>query len=169
MENREGEGLTASFQELAHVGDDKLDELRTAVTRPGLPSRALFGVLPVRRAVPQDVHSVMDYAGGVTLIAAGLAASSKLARNVGIGLGAAIIGTSLLTDYRLSVAKVVPIEAHEVGDYAIGAAAIAAPFFGGFRGRLARWLHIGVGLSTLIASLFTDYRAVRGAGRRGVV
>lgn len=164
MDNREG--LTASFQELAHVADRELDDMKTAVARPGLPSRPLFGALPLRRVVPQDVHSVMDYAGGLTLIAAGLAASSKFARNVGIGLGAAVIGTSLMTDYRLSAAKVVPIEAHEVADYSVAIAAMSAPFFGSFRGTLARWLHFGVGLSTLVASLFTDYRAERGVGRK---
>jgi hypothetical protein len=108
----------------------------------------------------------MDYAGGLTLVAAGLAAESRFGRSLGIGLGAAVIGTSLLTDYRLSAAKVVPIEAHEAADYVVGLTAIAAPFFGGFRGRLARWLHVGVGLTQVVASLFTDYRAVRGVGRR---
>jgi hypothetical protein len=164
MENREG--LTASFQELADIGDRELSDMKTVVARPGLPSRPLFGVLPLRRVVPQDVHSVLDYAGGLTLIAAGLAASSRFARNAGIGLGAAVIGTSLLTDYRLSAAKVVPIEAHEAADYAAGLTALAVPFFGAFRGRLAKWLHLGVGLTVVIGSLFTDYRAFRGKGRR---
>jgi hypothetical protein len=37
-----------------------------------------------------------------------------------------------MTDYRLSVAKVIPIEAHEVIDHAWGLAAIAAPFVLGY-------------------------------------
>jgi hypothetical protein len=51
MEENQG-GLTASFRELADVGDRELDALKNVAT-PGLPSRPLLGVLPLRRVVPQ--------------------------------------------------------------------------------------------------------------------
>lgn len=134
----------------------------------GIPSMPLLG-LPVRRLVPQDVHSVMDYAGGLSLLAAGLLTSHPAAKATAFALGGGIIGTSLLTDYRLSLAKVVPIEVHEASDYAVGLAAAILPTALGYRSsrtaRLASWIQVAVGLSTIAASLFTDYRAVRGRGR----
>src|SRR4051812_22245814 len=85
---------------------------RAIVAESGLhrPARPLLGVLPVARVIPQDVHSVMDYMSGATGIGTMFLSeqlSSKLAGSV---IGATIIGASLLTDYRLSVAKVIPIE-----------------------------------------------------------
>lgn len=160
------EGLTASLGELAHMDAEHLAGLQADVGLP-IPSRPLLGRLPLRRVVPQDVHSVMDYAGGLALLLAGAAAKSSVGKSTGFALGAAMIGTSLFTDYRLSLAKLVPIEAHEMGDYAIGAAAIVAPLsFAASGGRVSRWLQLAVGATTILASLFTDYRAVRGVGRR---
>lgn len=72
-----------------------------------------------------------------------------------------------MTDYRLSVAKLVPIEVHEIGDYVFGAMAIAAPFALRFlrRDKAAAAICIACGAATILGSLFTDYRAARGAGR----
>jgi hypothetical protein len=79
-------------------------------------------------------------------------------------LGVADASASALTDYRLSLAKVIPIEVHEALDYAVGLGAIAAPFLLGYRrkDRMASWLHIATGLTVIVGSLFTDYRAKRG-------
>lgn len=129
-----------------------------------VPSKPLFGALPIARVVPQDVHSVLDY-----VHAAGFFASAKLARTgraraVGIALGLGLGGASAITDYRLSVAKVLPIELHETLDYAGGLTAIAAPFVLGYvkKDPIAALLHIGLGIGTIVTSLFTDYRASKG-------
>lgn len=52
-------------------------------------------------------------------------------------------------------------------DYVTGLSAIAAPFLFGYRRRskLATIAHMAVGLTIVLGSLFTDYRAVRGTGR----
>jgi hypothetical protein len=81
------------------------------------------------------------------------------------------MGVSLCTDYRLSAAKLIPIEVHEVIDYAWGAANVALPFVLGYwkRDPLVASLQIGTGLLTIAGSLFTDYRSWRGVrwfGRR---
>ncbi len=85
---------------------------------------------------------------------------------MGVGLG-----TAAITDYRMSFAKLLPIEGHEIADYAWSLTAIAAPFVLGYHRRapLAAWVHVALGAGMLAASLFTDYRAVRGVsfGRRG--
>jgi hypothetical protein len=154
------ETLTTSIGDLTGLTTERIRELQREASA-GPPSRPLFGVLPLRRAIPQDVHSVLDYAGGASLVLAGILAGDSIARTAGIGLGAAMIGTSLVTDYRLSLAKIVPIETHELGDYVIGFAAMAVPLLPRRkgRGRLTSWLQFAVGASTVLASLFTDYRA----------
>jgi hypothetical protein len=97
------------------------------------------------------------------------AASAVLARTgrgraVGIALGVGLGGASLAADYRLSAAKLLPIETHEKVDYVTGLTAIAAPFLLGYvkKDPIAAMLHVGLGLGTLVTSLLTDYRATMG-------
>jgi hypothetical protein len=126
----------------------------------GVPARPLFGVLPIKRFVPQDIHSLLDYANAFTVAGVALGAKSP-ACTAGWALGLSVAGVSLLTDYRLSARKLIPIEVHESIDYVWGLAAIAAPFVFGYarRSPLSAIVHIAVGVSTIIGSLFTDYRA----------
>lgn len=146
-----------------------LDRVVFAESRPTeqIPSKPLLGVLPLARVVPQDVHSILDYAS-----AAAYFASAKLARTtrgqlVGAMLGAKVAGVSAVTDYRLSLAKVVSIEAHEGFDYIGSATAITAPFVLGYvrKDPITSLIQIGTGIATMLASLFTDYRADKGIGR----
>ena len=130
----------------------------------GILSRPLFGVLPLRRWVPQDVHSLMDYAGGLAVWAAGNASGTARGCAVGKTLALSVIGVSLCTDYRLSLSKLIPIELHELSDYAWGAAVVATPFLLGWA-RKSPWaaaVQVMVGLSTILASLVTDYRSQTG-------
>lgn len=141
------------WEELAHL------------TKPtGTPSRPLLRVLPIRRAIPQDLHALGDYANAFRVMAAGLLAKDRNARAASLVLGASSLVVSSLSDYRISVVKLIPIEAHQVFDYVWGAAAIAAPFVLGYRKRapLTATLHILVGATHLIGSSFTDYRSARG-------
>ena len=132
-----------------------------------VPSKPLFGKLPLARVIPQDVHSILDY-----VHTAGFLLSAKLAvtargRAVGLALGAGLGGTSAVTDYRLSAAKLLPIEIHERLDYATGIAAIVAPFVLGYAKKdpVAAMIQIGLGIGTLVTSAVTDYRAERGVTR----
>lgn len=142
-------------------------ELATLGPSREIESRPLFGALPLARIIPQDTHSVMDYSAGATCIATSLFADTTGAKVAGATLGASITCVSLLTDYRLSAAKVIPIEAHEALDYVWGATAIASPFLFGYwkKDPAIAALHVMTGASTILASLFTDYRAARGVGR----
>jgi hypothetical protein len=130
----------------------------------GIPAQPLLGRLPLRRLIPQDVHSLLDYQGAITVAAVGLLSGSNAARTAGLVLGGMDLGTSLLTDYRLSARKLIPIEVHEAIDHVWGLSVIAAPFVFGYarRSRLATLVHVLVGASTILASLYTDYRAQRG-------
>lgn len=127
----------------------------------GEPAEPLLRVLPIKRWIPQDVHSMMDYAGGLSVASGYFTADDDAACWTSLALGAKVIGISLLTDYRLSVAKVIPIRMHETLDYVWGASCIAAPFVLGYwkKSPVTAMMHIAVGASTILASLFTDYRS----------
>jgi hypothetical protein len=126
----------------------------------GVASRPLLGVLPIKRFIPQDVHALLDYANAFTVMGVSLGASAP-ACTVGTVLGLKYLGVSLLTDYRLSVRKLIPIEVHEAMDYVWAISAIAAPFLFGYvrRSPVAAIVHIVAGVSTILGSLFTDYRS----------
>lgn len=129
----------------------------------GEPAEPLLRVLPLKRWIPQDVHSMLDYAGGLTTAGCYYTTDDEAAQWASIALGASIIGVSLMTDYRLSAVKLIPIRVHETLDYAWGAACIAAPFALGYwkRAPLTALTHIFAGASTILASLFTDYRSYK--------
>jgi len=137
----------------------------------GAPSRPLLGRLPLARLIPQDVHSVLDYVDAATVFSGAILSDCPKARTASALIGGSGMGLSALTDYRLSLAKVIPIEAHEVIDYAFGVSAIGAPFLFGYykTAPITAAIHVATGVGTILASLFTDYRAYLGVGRRRAV
>jgi hypothetical protein len=165
----ETQDLKATLGELAGTDRDAIDEQLTLARREGIPSRPLLGRLPLARVIPQDVHSVLDYTGGLALGIGGLLADSRAGRVTGLSIGTAAAATSLMTDYRMSVAKVIPIEVHEALDYVVGFGAVAAPFALGYwkKDPVAALMHVAVGATVILGSLFTDYRARRGISWRG--
>jgi hypothetical protein len=143
--------------------------LRRFLPSRQIPTRPLLGVLPVARVVPQDVHSAVDYAAALCCAAGSLLSTSGRARAFGAALGATLVGVSANTDARLSLTKVIPLEAHEAADYLLGGAAIVAPFALGYarKDRLATVLHVGLGIAKILTALVTDYRAAVGPRTRG--
>lgn len=136
-----------------------------------IPSRPLLGFLPVTRAVPQDVHSILDYLHGFTMVGSAFFAVKPSARFVGVGLGASLVTVSALTDYRLSLRNLIPVETHEVFDYVWGGAAIALPFALGYAKKrpLLAALQVALGVRSIALALMTDYRAAKGRGRPVIV
>lgn len=120
--------------------------------------------LPIKRVVPMDVHSVLDYASSATLIGTAFMTKDSCAAATGVALGAAAGGVSLFTDYRLSLKKWIPIEVHELADYVYGFGAVLAPFVFGYatKSKLVAAMHVFVGVTSIIGSLFTDYRSQTG-------
>lgn len=159
-----GAAVSDELRDTERTAGRKLEAFRSRAST-GIPSRPLLGVLPLARVIPQDVHSVADYTSGAT-VGLGLLSSDPRAKVASGVLAGAILGVSALTDYRLSVAKVIPIETHEVLDHVWGISAIAAPFVLGYWKTSPRvaFAHMVSGLSTIVASLMTDYRAARGVG-----
>ena len=132
----------------------------------GEPAQPLLKVLPIKRWIPQDIHSMMDYVDGLTAASGYFFPENKrddAACWASMALGAGVIGVSLLTDYRLSLAKLIPIRAHETADYMWGASCIALPFLLGYWKSSPRvaMTHVIVGAGSLLASMFTDYRSYK--------
>ena len=112
------------------------------------------------RVIPTSAHGVIDYTTAFTLLVApklwrldevpASAASFYLA-------GATLTATSLITDYELSAANVLPMRAHLSLDLASGAALAASPFILGFRQSGPRyWLsHVAIGVSEIITAAMT--------------
>ena len=134
--------------------------------REGIPAEPVLGQLPLARWIPMDVHAVMDYTNAVVVGSGAFTTDCPRARTASALLAAAGAGVSSVTDYRLSVAKLVPIETHEKIDYLWGIAAIAAPFVFGYWKTAPRvaLTHVIAGAGNIAASLVTDYRAARGVG-----
>jgi hypothetical protein len=136
-----------------------------------IQSRPLLGFLPITRVVPQDVHSVLDYVHGFAMVGSAFFSGKPRARFVGVTLGAGLLGVSALTDYRLSLRNIIPIEAHEAFDYLWGGAAIALPFALGYakkRPILAAY-QVALGVRSIVLAMVTDYRAAKGRGRPVII
>ena len=130
----------------------------------GVISRPLPGGLPLRRWVPQGVHSVAELAVGAAVAVAGGLSGVESARSTGLSLGLGLAGVTLLTDTRVTLSRLLPIELHELTDYGWGVAAIAAPFVGGYarRAPLTAAVHVLAGAAMLLGAFLTDYRCRSG-------
>ncbi|HLL23109.1 MAG TPA: hypothetical protein VK427_13305 [Kofleriaceae bacterium] len=141
--------------------------LKDTTMSSGEPSKPVLG-LPLARLVPQDCHSYMDYGNGAAALACVFVTDDKAAQLASLVLAGSVVGVSAITDYRMSLAKIVPIEAHEVIDHAWGVMAIAAPFALGYwkTSPKVAIAHIAAGVGTILGSLLTDYRAYSRRHRR---
>jgi hypothetical protein len=110
------------------------------------------------RIIPTRIHGMLDYATGLLLIAApyifGFSDVGGAAQYLPMILGVAIIGLSLITDYELSIARLIPMPMHLAGDIAGGVLLAASPWLFGFADRVA-WPHVIVGLLEIGAGLMT--------------
>ena len=125
----------------------------------GALSKPILG-LPLARWIPQDCHSFMDYGNGLVTAGAALATDDKAAQLAGLTLASLVLGISAVTDSRISVAKLVPIEVHEVCGLRVGSAAIARRSCSLLKSspKVAA-VHVVAGFASIVAPLLTDYRA----------
>lgn len=108
--------------------------------------------------IPTRVHGVLDYLVGALLILAPFIlgfADGTAAQWVPIVLGAAAIVYSLITDYELSVAKVLSVPVHLGLDVASGVLLAASPWLFNFADRIW-WPHVLVGIIEIIVPLLTQ-------------
>jgi hypothetical protein len=110
------------------------------------------------RIIPTRIHGMLDYATGLLLLISpylfGFSDVGGAAQYIPMLLGAAIIGLSLVTDYELSIAKLIPMPMHLAGDVGAGVLLAASPWLFGFADQVY-WPHVIVGLAEIGAGLMT--------------
>lgn len=115
------------------------------------------------RFISTRTHGAIDYATGAGLLAApallGIGDEPAAAR-VLRAAGLAATAYSLLTDYELGVAGVIPMPAHLAMDAASGALLAASPWLLGFadKGPRYRLPHVAVGAAEILAALTSKTR-----------
>jgi hypothetical protein len=113
--------------------------------------------------IPTRTHGVIDYLTAVVLIVApwlfGFADGGP-AQWVPVILGVGIIFYSVLTDYELGAAKVIPMPMHLVLDIGGGIVLAASPWLFGFADLIV-WPHVLVGLMEIIVSVLTRRQPAR--------
>jgi len=107
---------------------------------------------------------MLDYPLGVVLILApwifGFSDVGGAAVAVPIIIGALMIGQSLITDWELSIADVIPLPVHLTDDIVAGVVLALSPFVFGFSDQGTNaWLpHVIVGMGLIGAGLLTRRR-----------
>lgn len=128
----------------------------------------------MNRPITSRMHAMLDYPLGVVLILApwifGFSDVGGAAVVVPIAVGALAIGQSLITDWELSIADIVPLPMHLTMDVLAGVVLAVSPFVFGFSDEGTNaWLpHVLAGLGLIAAGLMTqrtraDHRTARGA------
>ena len=109
------------------------------------------------RVIPTRIHGMLDYLMGLVLIAAPWLfgfADGDARQWVPVILGAGVILYSLLTDYELGIARVIPMPAHLGLDVLGGAFLALSPWLFGFADDIW-WPHVVFGLLEIGAGLMT--------------
>jgi hypothetical protein len=108
--------------------------------------------------IPTRLHGIIDYAVGILLILAPYLlgfADGSAAQLVPMTLGAGAILYSLLTDYELAAARLIPMPAHLGLDVVSGLFLAFSPWLFGFSDLI--WLpHLIVGVTEIVIALMTD-------------
>ena len=125
------------------------------------------------RFLPTRVHGFLDYIVGVALIAAPWIfqfSEYRAATVVPIVLGIGLILYSVLTDYELGLARVLPMAMHNLFDIVAGIFLAASPWIFGFADESANvWVpHVIVGIAVIVLGLVTEQYPRDERVRRGV-
>src|SRR4051794_39889571 len=115
----------------------------------------------MQRPITPRMHGMLDYPVGIVLVAApwifGFSDVGGAAVAVPIVIGALVLGQSLITNYPLSIARLLPLRAHLMMDVLAGIVLAASPWIFGFSDRGTNaWLpHLLVGLGLIGSGLMT--------------
>jgi hypothetical protein len=118
------------------------------------------------RFIPTGIHAVMDYLLGIVLVGVPMVvgfapgaetglATDNAATYVPVVLGVGLIIYSLLTNYELSLAGLIPMRAHLALDALSGAFLAASPWIFGFA-NYVYLPHVVLGAIEIAAAITTD-------------
>jgi hypothetical protein len=116
----------------------------------------------MNRPITSRMHGTLDYPAGILLVAApwifGFSDVGGAAVTIPVVLGVLVLLQSLVTDYELSVANLLPLPAHLGLDVAAGVLLAVSPFVFGFSDEgLNAWLpHVVFGLGLIGSGLMTQ-------------
>jgi hypothetical protein len=116
--------------------------------------------MPKRGPIPLAVHAMTEPIIALLFILAPfvLDFDHSEARTLSIVIGVLILVIGMTTRWRLSLAKLVPLRMHFMGDVLIGLVSIAAPFVLGFSDETAPTVFFLVmGVGELAAAFGTDW------------
>ena len=117
----------------------------------------------MRRPITPTAHGALDYTTSAAVVAVPEALDfPPAARRLFRTLALTYTGVSALTNYPLSVRRVIPFKAHGAAELAIAAALPALPWALGFADhRPARNMCFALTALTLVVAALTDWRAER--------
>lgn len=109
------------------------------------------------RFITPTLHGVADYSAGLGLIIApfllNLGESSHMAIWISVLSGVAVFAASLLTDYKLSLLRIIPFQGHLAIDLAVATTFMILPFALGFTGIDAAYYWFNATVVFLVVSL----------------
>lgn len=109
------------------------------------------------RCITPTLHGVADYTAGLGLIVApfilGLGESSEMAVWFSVISGLAVFVASLLTDYKLSLARIIPFQGHLAIDLVLAVTFMIVPFAFSFSGIDAGYYWFNATVVFLVVSL----------------
>lgn len=114
------------------------------------------------KPITSRMHGMLDYPGGVALIAApwifGFSDVGGAAVTVPVVLGILILLQSVVTDYEFGLARILPLRLHLLVDVLGGLFLALTPvLFSTTDDGLGAWLpHVVVGLGLVLAGLLTE-------------
>jgi hypothetical protein len=115
----------------------------------------------MNRPITSRMHAMLDYPLGIVLILApwifGFSDEGGAAVAVPVAVGALALAQSLVTDWELSIADLLPLPMHLTMDVLAGVVLAASPFVFGFADEGTNaWLpHVLAGLGLVAAGLLT--------------
>jgi hypothetical protein len=116
--------------------------------------------MSLAKVVPVMVHGIIDYVVGVILLIAPFIlgfSNETVPTVISMVIGALVIIVSLLTDYPLSAAKLIPVRIHSAADYLVGILLIILPLILYIGVTTALVLHLVLGIAAIVVSLITNY------------
>lgn len=115
------------------------------------------------KIIPTKVHAIFDYLNGIALIAVPYLISDTrgIEMTIPMVLGVIVLLQSLITNYELSVADILPVQAHLGLDATAGGFLAISPFLFGFED-IVLWPHLLIGLGEIAGAILTEkYRRDR--------
>lgn len=115
--------------------------------------------LKMPKPISPRIHGMIDYGTSAAVAAAPAVLDiPKAARNLFEGLATGYTGLSAVTDYPLSLKRLIPFKIHGAAELAVAAILPAMPWILGFADdRAARNMCFGLSAMTLVVSALTDW------------